>query len=652
MKKFSLLFVVLMLLYNYSGAQTISDFNTTIANWEKGSDSGYGIDSLYQATDPANSAQKCLAIHFTFHDAIADSISNLHGRIDYGTIGNPIYLPTNGALYMTYWIYLDTLQANGFPDSLVLTTYTMDNKNWGWHDNKVNANDIPKNVWYPLQYPLGERAIDNPGVLTGSIMFGMQFEPAHPDWNGVIYIQKVQWIGAKPTVVSDFNNSIANWEKSDDSGYGIDSLYQMTDPSNSAEKCMGIHFTFHDAIADTTNNLHGRIDYGTIGNPKYLPLGEYQNMTYWIYLDTLQANGFPDSLGLTTYTMDNKNWSWHDYEFNANDIPKNVWYPLVYPLAQRAIDNPGILTGSTMFGMQFQPANPDWNGVIYIKKVLLCNEILGLPPTWIASDFEDNKLHNFYIPSYGTGVLSVVPDMKTSNATSVLQAAVDLANAPHKLAVVRDGVPMQWNSDSAATSVSFDIYLPLTGKAPNGGIVTFFLSGAGDSLSIADTIGKQITAGWTTLTIGSLDSLASAGKFDPSKNATIGVMLSYPNDTSTWKGNVWFDNLVIDGSYNTSQLPTRVKNQAGIIKAFTLHNNYPNPFNPLTKIQYDVAQNSKVQIKVYDILGREIATLVNEQKGVGSYVIEFNASKLTSGVYFFRMTAGSFTKTQKMMLIK
>ena len=649
MKKFSLLFMGLILLCSYSGAQTITDFNSGITGWEKSSDSNYGIDSLYQTIDPSNSALKCLGIHFTFHNAIADTTKNLHGRIDYGTIGTSTYLPTNGALYMTYWVYLDSAQH--IPDSLVLTTYTMDNKNWGWNDHLDTVKNIPKNVWYPLQYPLGERAIANPGVLTGSIMFGMQFEPKHPDWNGVIYIQKVQWIGAKPTVVSDFNSSISGWEKSSDSNYGLDSLFSTKDPAVSTEKCMGIHFTFHNAIADTTKGLHGRIDYGTIGNSTYLPLGTYQDMVYWIYLDTLQ--NIPDSLGLTTYTMDNKNWGWNDHIFVAKDIPKNVWYPLPYPLAARATANAGILTGNTMFGMQFQPAHPDWNGIIYIKKVALANEVLALPPTWNASDFEDSKLHNFHVPSYGTGVLSVVPDMKTNNGSNVLQDAVDLSSAPHKLAVVRDGVPMQWNKDSTATSVSFDMYLPTTGKAPNGGIVKFFVSGGtGDSLAIVDTIGKQITSGWVTLTIGHLDSLATLGKFDPSKNASIGVILSYPNDTSTWKGNVWFDNLVIAGDYNTAQLITGVKNTIGVVKSFELYNNYPNPFNPTTNIKYDVAQNSKVQIIVFDILGREVATLVNEQKGAGSYVVEFNASKLTSSVYFIRMTAGSFTKTQKMMLIK
>jgi len=80
--------------------------------------------------------------------------------------------------------------------------------------------------------------------------------------------------------------------------------------------------------------------------------------------------------------------------------------------------------------------------------------------------------------------------------------------------------------------------------------------------------------------------------------------------------------------------------------------NYPNPFNPLTRIRYDVPQRSFVRIAVYDILGREVAVLVNEEKGAGSYEVEFNGLNLPSGVYFYRMGAGNFVETRKRVLVK
>lgn len=82
---------------------------------------------------------------------------------------------------------------------------------------------------------------------------------------------------------------------------------------------------------------------------------------------------------------------------------------------------------------------------------------------------------------------------------------------------------------------------------------------------------------------------------------------------------------------------------------FFLNQNYPNPFNPSTSIQYQIAGISQVTLKVYDVLGNEVATLVNEAKPAGSYEVNFNASKLSSGIYFYKLQAGTFLKTKKMI---
>ena len=89
-----------------------------------------------------------------------------------------------------------------------------------------------------------------------------------------------------------------------------------------------------------------------------------------------------------------------------------------------------------------------------------------------------------------------------------------------------------------------------------------------------------------------------------------------------------------------------------MVEKFSLANNYPNPFNPSTKIQYSLPTNEFVSLKVYDIIGREVATLVNQQQSAGVYDVNFNASNLTSGIYFYKIDAGSFVDVKKMMLIK
>ena len=85
---------------------------------------------------------------------------------------------------------------------------------------------------------------------------------------------------------------------------------------------------------------------------------------------------------------------------------------------------------------------------------------------------------------------------------------------------------------------------------------------------------------------------------------------------------------------------------------FTLYQNYPNPFNPTTIIKYSLPHESIVTIKIFDVLGSEVKTLVSEKQEEGTYEIDFNASSLASGMYIYRMQAGSFVQLKKMMLIK
>jgi N-acetylneuraminic acid mutarotase len=87
-------------------------------------------------------------------------------------------------------------------------------------------------------------------------------------------------------------------------------------------------------------------------------------------------------------------------------------------------------------------------------------------------------------------------------------------------------------------------------------------------------------------------------------------------------------------------------------KTFLLEQNYPNPFNPSTTIRYQLPVASEVKLEVYDVLGKKIATLVNERQSAGSYQVVWNASGLSSGTYFYRLQAGTFVETKKMIMVK
>ncbi len=103
----------------------------------------------------------------------------------------------------------------------------------------------------------------------------------------------------------------------------------------------------------------------------------------------------------------------------------------------------------------------------------------------------------------------------------------------------------------------------------------------------------------------------------------------------------------------TGELATGIREHInGAPKTYFLSQNYPNPFNPSTIIKYQIPKASLVMLKIYDILGREVASLVNERQDAGNYKVDFNAEKLSSGIYFYKMTAGSFTKVKKLLLLK
>ena len=104
-----------------------------------------------------------------------------------------------------------------------------------------------------------------------------------------------------------------------------------------------------------------------------------------------------------------------------------------------------------------------------------------------------------------------------------------------------------------------------------------------------------------------------------------------------------------DGSFEYSNI---VEVEVMITKDYSLSQNYPNPFNPATLISFSIPNDEFVSLRIYDVLGREFAQIINERRRAGTYQIEFNGAALNSGVYYYTLTAGSYTETKKMMIIK
>lgn len=160
----------------------------------------------------------------------------------------------------------------------------------------------------------------------------------------------------------------------------------------------------------------------------------------------------------------------------------------------------------------------------------------------------------------------------------------------------------------------------------------------GDFYSTGNTSTYYTTNGGTTwmTNIG----ITGAGRLNRVKinNSPVGYVAGqsqriYKTTNSGGLTEIAFNNEIIPSSYSLSQ-------------------NYPNPFNPSTKINFALSKQGLVTLKIYDVLGREIITLVNEVKNAGSYTVYFNASEFSGGVYFYRLQANDFTDIKRMMLIK
>ena len=117
----------------------------------------------------------------------------------------------------------------------------------------------------------------------------------------------------------------------------------------------------------------------------------------------------------------------------------------------------------------------------------------------------------------------------------------------------------------------------------------------------------------------------------------------------TWSDSVWVNNYRDTYTY---QSITSVKETPKLPNQFSLSQNYPNPFNPTTQITFTLPKASNVTLTIYNVLGQQIATLVNGKNEPGAHSVSWNALNVPSGVYFYRIVAGDFVQTKKMVVMK
>ncbi len=271
---------------------------------------------------------------------------------------------------------------------------------------------------------------------------------------------------------------------------------------------------------------------------------------------------------------------------------------------------------------------------------------ITLPPGWtVVNDgsYYPDPLTNWTVRDTGVSLPGL------SNATGKAHSGLKAC-----------GVSWWVSYDTSGTQFLPEAWL-ITKRIPNienGDLLKFWASGG--SANYRDSIQVWISV---------VDSLPSSMIFKLASilwdtGSTYGQFTQYTYDLSPyagatgWIGFKYVTDCSVDGFFvfvdDVEVLnPIGIKPIGGNVpKVFAMRQNYPNPFNPVTNIEFDLPKSEFVRLIVFNTLGQEVKTLVNETKQAGSYKVDFDASSLPSGAYFYRITAGDFVQTNKMILVK
>jgi hypothetical protein len=391
-----------------------------------------------------------------------------------------------------------------------------------------------------------------------------------------------------------------------------------------------------------------------------IPASTARFITYWIYLPD---STMPDSFAVSVFAQDNKNYAYHDVSVFARNIPKKTWYPLSLDLAQFEVNDPSfnLVTGNIFStGIQidsytYQGTVPGWKDSLYIDNVALLTPIVPPPlKKLVLNNFESQgDVGGFSAQSFGSAFTALANGVDTTNAANrvlVVTAAFDTGTVKVKGAMAKPNVSFFKQGDTSATDITLDVFVPAS--MPDSAYVDIALNGpATGNVWVQDEfmLGSASfqRGSWTTLDFNVSKHIADHSITAPRLLATLYVQVYYTTGKK-WNGTLFFDNLTLLGI----DALTGVLQNPNTPYIYRLYNNYPNPFNPSTTIRYDLKLDGPVTLKIYDVLGQEVTTLVNERQGAGPHIVVFDANRFATGAYFYTLHAGEFVKTEKMLLLK
>jgi len=187
-----------------------------------------------------------------------------------------------------------------------------------------------------------------------------------------------------------------------------------------------------------------------------------------------------------------------------------------------------------------------------------------------------------------------------------------------------------------------------------GAFLEDYIQGADIEVQESDNvycISGDYPSGWQIIGRNNRNDAYKTALYRTHTSGGKGAIFTYDPKHYTDEGNTLFND-IINWAYPSGPVYVENDNEETIPTSFILYQNYPNPFNPVTVIRYGIPERSHVTLTIYNSLGQEVATLVNEEIDANFYEVTFDASNITSGVYFYRIQAGDFVDTKKMLLLR
>ncbi len=524
MKKLLLtLFVVTIVLCSSGFSQVIADFEEGTNDFY---DNGWGpgFNSVTQVADPSGGDGNVLALEYN--------------STNKGVIQKDNVDPLGGQI-LTYFVYLPA----DVPDSLSFKLWAQDKNTWSWTEVIYNAYNMPKEVWYPLNYNMEAMTVD-PNVSFDSHNYeigkmGVEIanwdeHDADTSWVGNIYIDNVSILGAEPVSFADFEID-ENGFYDNGWGSGLDAVTKVDDPAGSGSGVLSLDY-------NGTNK-------GVIQKDNVTPSGQVMSFGIYLTADT------PDSLSFKIWAQDKNTWSWTQVVYYVYEIPKEVWYPITYDMEAMYV-NPDIsfdYHGFDIGKMGIEIANWDehdadtsWAGPIYFDNF----EFLGIETgsKWVLADWESEAADPYFtVNGWGS----------VNNGISTFGRAADpTGNSDGVLLSTWNFIADSTNSKDAfsaapvdlttgATAICLDIFVPVDFPA---GIDIEMWAQAHDwgwnswQFPVSDST-IIVPGQWCTMTVDLVEN-AEALKLAEGNPKNFGVQIA---STVDWTGDIYFDNYTVLG---------------------------------------------------------------------------------------------------------